>query len=268
VKGKAKEREKPHGHAFVRLRRKPEDTMTEQAWPSPSSSGDPQAWPTPSSGHPGAASPGAAAEPIERETPISREELRERRRRGFPQEPEVEYERSVIRIPFYLKRPEADEESHKVDVMAFDAFMRIIREAPTTNGIGYRQFEFYIDAWELTNSFSMGLGTDITFTLSDTVQPKSICIARQREADYPALIVYSAIYDVYLGQERIIEKQAGVAYASPVWEIPPRNVTVAFEKPFESEVMAFSAGTCEGMQSISREEFQRGVSMAQTTRSQ
>jgi len=114
----------------------------------------------------------------------------------------------------------------------------------------------------------MGLGADITFTLSDTVQPKSICIARQRETDYPALIVYSAIYDVYLGQERIIEKQAGVAYASPVWEIPPRNVTVAFEKPFESERMAFSAGTCEGMQSIAREEFEQGLSIARTTRGQ
>jgi len=236
--------------------------MTEQAWPSPSSSGGPQAWPTPISGR-----PATPPEPRDQETPISREELSERQN-GFPAEPEVEYERSVIRIPFYLKRQEGREEPHEVDVMAFDAFMRLIREAPTTNGIGYRQFEFYIDAWELTNTFSMGLGADITFTLSDTVQPKSICIARQRETDYPALIVYSAIYDVYLGQERIIEKQAGVAYASPVWEIPPRNVTVAFEKPFESERMAFSAGTCEGMQSIAREEFEQGLSIARTTRGQ
>jgi hypothetical protein len=162
----------------------------------------------------------------------------------------------VIRIPFYLKGAQPGE--RRVDVMTFDAYMRILREPPLRNGLGLRQFEFYIDAWELSNTYSRGLNNDVTFTLSDTVQPKSICFAHQREADYPAMIVYNAVYDVYVGRERIIEKQPGTAIATPVHEIPPRNVTVAFEKPFESDLFAFSAGTCEGMRSIDAAEFQRG----------
>ena len=193
--------------------------------------------------------------------PIKPEELRQRQK-GFPDEAEIEYERSVIRIPFYLKQKGDEKAERKIDVMAFDAYMRIIREQPIRNGIGLRQFEFYIDAWELTNTYSQGLNADITFTLSDTVQPKSVCVARQREADYPAMIIYNAIYDVYLGKERIIANQPGTAFATPVWEIPPRNVTVAFEKPFESDLFEFSAGCCEGMRSISREEFERGASEA------
>jgi hypothetical protein len=183
----------------------------------------------------------------------TREELRQRLEGppsgpyapGFPEKAEVEYERSVIRIPFYLKAQgqPVGGKRREVDVMAFDAYMRLLREAPFRNGLGLRQFEFYIDAWELTNTFSKGLNADITFTLSDTVQPKSVCVALQRESDFPAMIVYNAIYDIYLGKERIVEKQPGVAFAQPVWEIPPRNVTVAFEKPFESDLFRFSAGT-------------------------
>jgi hypothetical protein len=187
---------------------------------------------------------------------------------AFPEAAEIEFERSVIRIPFTLKGKARAQSGHEVDIMAFDAYMRLIREAPIRNGIGLRQFEFYIDAWELTNTYSSGLNANITFTLSDCPQPKSICIARQRESDYPAQIIYSAIYDVYLGKERIIEKQPGVAFATPVWEIPPRNVTVAFEKPFESDLFQFSAGTCEGMRSITASEFERGAAEARRIRGQ
>jgi hypothetical protein len=150
--------------------------------------------------------------------------------------------------------------------MNFDAYMRIVREEPIRSGLGVRQFEFYIDAWELTNTHSTGLDADVTFTLSDTVQPKSLCVALQRDADYPAMIVYNAIYDVYLGSEKIVENQPGTAFATPVWTVPPRNVTVAFEKPFDSDLFAFAAGACEGMRSIGSEEFERGLKQAQLTR--
>lgn len=186
----------------------------------------------------------------------------------FPPEGEIEYERSVIRIPFHLKGAARERNTRDLDVMAFDAYMRILREPPIRNGLGFRQFEFYIDAWELTNTYSKGLETDITFTLSDTVQPKSLCVALGRQSDYPAMIIYNAIYDVYMGAEKIIENQPGVAMATPVWEIPPRNVTVAFEKPFESDLFEFSAGTCEGMRTISRDEFEQGLAEARRSRGQ
>jgi hypothetical protein len=215
-------------------------------------------------------------------TSLSRQELRKRlpeqpqltaqqiraRRETFPERPEIEYERSVIRIPFYLKGAAAAEAGRQVDVMVFDAFMRLIREAPIRNGLGYRQFEFYIDAWELTNTYSAGLNANVTFTLSDTEQPKSLCVALQQESDYPALIIYNAIYDVYLGSERIVERQPGTATARPVREIPPRNVTVAFEKPFSSDLFEFAAGSCEGMRSITRAEFEMGAREAKRIRGQ
>lgn len=228
----------------------------------------PLPWPSPESGAGGGRGSPSRDDlraTLPEHTPLKEQDAE--RQDGFPTEAEIEFERSVIRIPFRLKGA-APRTERELDVMAFDAYMRILRDAPLRNGIGYRQFEFYIDAWELTNTYSKGLNADITFTLSDTVQPKSLCVARQRDADYPAMIVYNAIYDVYVGGERIIEKQPGTAFATPVWEIPPRNVTVAFEKPFESDLLAFSAGTCEGMRTISRDEFEQGVAAAQRVRGQ
>jgi hypothetical protein len=228
----------------------------------PVPSGEPPLWPAPQS-----ASRGQL-----RELSLSRDELRRTLRerplagderyarpKSFPTDGEIEYERSVIRIPFTLKGRE-ETERRRVDVMSFDAYMRILRLPAFRNGLGLRQFEFYIDAWELSNTFSQGLNTDITFTLNeDAVQPKSVCTAQQRDSDYPAMIVYNAIYDVYVGRERIITAQPGTAVATPVWSTPPRNVTVAFEKPFDSDNFAFSAGTCEGMRGITSEEFEIGA---------
>jgi hypothetical protein len=221
-----------------------------------------QAWPTPESALHGGRTPQTLAEM--RKSLKVRDPKSTDGREEFPEEAELEYERSVIRIPFYLKR--ASKKGRSVDVMNFDAYMRIIREAPIRSGLGVRQFEFYIDAWELTNTYSEGLNADVTFTLSDTIQPKSVCIALQRDADYPAMIVYNAIYDIYLGSERIVENQPGTAFASPVWQIPPRNVTVAFEKPFESDLFNFSAGCCEGMRSIDRKEFEAALKLAESIR--
>jgi hypothetical protein len=223
-------------------------------------SGDPPAWPAPES---------AFSEPRTQQTREElRRTLRERpvmpdeqraRPKGFPEDGEIEYERSVIRIPFQLQT-QSSTQRRRVDVMSFDAYMRILREPSFRNGLGLRQFEFYIDAWELSNTYSQGLNTDITFTLNeDAVQPKSVCTAQQRDGDYPAIIVYNAIYDVYVGRERIITAQPGTAVATPVWSIPPRNVTVAFEKPFKSDLFAFSAGTCEGMRGITAKEFEVGA---------
>lgn len=201
------------------------------------------------------------------ERPVPGPNEKQEKQENFPEEMEVEYERSVIRIPFYLKN-QRENQRRTVDVLVFDAYMRLLRERPIRNGIGVRQFEFYIDAWELTNTYSKGLNANITFTLSDTEQPKSLCVARERESDYPATIIYNAIYDVYLDHEKIIENQPGVAFATPVWEIPPRNVTVAFEKPFESDLFDFSAGSCEGMRPITSEEFNRGMTEARRIRGQ
>lgn len=199
---------------------------------------------------------------------------------GFPEQGDIEYEHSIITIPITLSG-----ETTPAEVLKLDAFMRLVRGKPVRNGLGYRQFEFYIDAWELYG-YSRVLDANITFRLADTVKPKSLGVALQKTSDYPAMIVYDAIYDVYLNDVKIISKQAGVAFATGVMEIPPRNITVAFQKPFsltearkdpalnaalenEFDILPpfeFDPGTCEDMTQITRAQFDAGVAMAASYR--
>jgi hypothetical protein len=204
--------------------------------------------------------------------------------KGFPEEGEVEYEHSIITIPITLEG-----ETQPAEVLKLDAFMRLIRERPVRNGLGYRQFEFTIDAWELYG-YSKVLNANITFKLADTVKPKSLGVSLQKNKDYPAMIVYNAIYDVYLNDVKIINQQPGVAFATGVMEIPPRNITVAFQKPFslkearrkdpklssalDKEGISigpppfFDPGTCEDMTQITGKQFEAGVAEAARYRTQ
>lgn len=207
---------------------------------------------------------------------------------GFPNYAEVEYEHSIITIPIYLA---GDKEP--AEVIKFDAFMRLVREKPVRNGLGYRQFEFTIDAWELYG-YSRALDANITFKLSATTKPKSLGVALQKKKDYPAMIVYNAIYDIYLNDVKIGENLAGVAFATGVMEIPPRNITVAFNKPFVLSLdpkrrqipnpsassttvelppcggtpeACMGPGTCEDMSSITAQQFEAGAAKAKSYRS-
>ena len=78
----------------------------------------------------------------------------------------------------------------------------------------------------------------------------------------------------------------GVAFAKDVYEVPPRNITVAFEKPFNTTASALGLpgdrcayyglppgctifwddGTCEDMESITREVFEAGIARGQAIR--
>ena len=127
-----------------------------------------------------------------------------------------------------------------------------------------------------------------------TCTPTS-CVALQKTSDYPALIVYNAIYDVYLDGRKIISKMPGVAMARGVMEIPPRNITVAFQKPFAISRQAMAvhkaggtisvekhhcdnlpidpndpycidSGNCEDMATITEEEFSAGLKEAKAIR--
>jgi hypothetical protein len=73
---------------------------------------------------------------------------------------------------------------------------------------------------------------------------------------------------VFINQEKIIDAQMGVAICTPIVGIPPRNVLVAFEKPFEDRKrgIAFNRGCCWGMRTISPEEFLSGVNEARGIR--
>jgi hypothetical protein len=199
--------------------------------------------------------------------------------RTFPDKAEIEYEHSIITIPLVLEG-----ETQPAEILKLDAFMRLVRGTPVRNGLGYRQIEFSIDAWELYG-YSKVLDAYFTFKLSDTVKPKSLVVSLQKDRDYPAMIVYDAIYDVYLNDVKIIDQQAGVAFATGVMEIPPRNITVAFYKPFSlsaarrkdakldaklGEVDSsfdLDAGTCEDMTQITPRQFNEGLRQALEFRS-
>jgi hypothetical protein len=173
--------------------------------------------------------------------------------------------------------------------------MKLEREKPVRNTIGYRQLEFTIREWELFG-YSESLGAHISFAASkDVVQPKSLAVSLQKESDFPALIVYNAIYDIYLDGRKIVAQRPGVAMARGVMEIPPRNITVAFQKPValgayidhgEEEGAAknhgdcnidpydyrcdpwIDPGTCEDMVTITPEEFNAGLQEARAIREQ
>ena len=208
----------------------------------------------------------------------------------FPKHAEMEFEHSIITIPIILHG-----ETEPAEVLKLDAYMKLDREVPVRNGLGYRQFEFIIDAWEL-HGYSKVLDAHITFKLSDTVKPKSLGVALQKNKDYPAMIVYNAIYDIYLDDVKVGENRAGVAFATGVMEIPPRNITVAFHKPFAfnrprsgnrpvsssrtsggtcttkpcqcEEDWCMGPGSCEDMESISAEAFEAGAAKAKSYRVQ
>jgi hypothetical protein len=82
-------------------------------------------------------------------------------------------------------------------------------------------------------------------------------------ADFPARITYAINYNIFLNKERFVEDQAGIAIAAGAEEIPPRDVTVAFDKPHIGQVLQhfleFGPGHCTGMHEISELEYRIGV---------
>lgn len=211
---------------------------------------------------------------------------------SFPDYAETEYEQSIITIPIYAGNREP------VEILKLTAFMRLERERPTRNGLGHRQLEFTIADWELYG-YSEFLEADVTFRLSDVpVQPKSLVVALTERSDYPPMIIYNAIYDIYIDQKLVAKNRPGVAFAKNVYEIPPRNISVAFSKPFSlpgdftlnaaaaervKKIAAntkaddgrkigiycpyfFCDGTCEDMSQITLQEYEQGVSISKAIR--
>lgn len=191
---------------------------------------------------------------------------------SFPVGRQVEFEGSTISIPITVQLRNGWISTEWVD---FQAFMRLELDRRMVNQLGRTQFEFNIAVWELHGrsellSEKMGEDAYITFSLTPPPQkqPRSICFANQDGADFPATIIYSACYDVFVNKEKIIDAQMGVAICTPVVEIPPRNVLVAFEKPFEDRErgIAFRSGCCWGMHWISLLDFLAGVNRARELR--
>ena len=194
----------------------------------------------------------------------------------YPVGSTIELEGSTITIPIRASLPNGWISTEEVD---FKAFMRLELDRRVRNQLGRTQFEFNIVVWELygrsqllSEKFSKESGEDVNITFSlappPQKQPRSICFANQDGSDFPATIIYSACYDVYMNKQKIIDAQMGVAICTPIVGIPPRQVLVAFEKPFEDRKrgIAFDRGVCWGMRTITPEEFLEGTNRARDIR--
>lgn len=190
----------------------------------------------------------------------------------FPVGADTEFEGSTISIPIVASLRNGWISTEQVD---FKAFMRLELDRRVRNQLGRTQFEFNIAVWELYGvsellSEKFGEEVNITFSLTSPPQkqPRSICFAHQDDADFPATIIYSACYDVFANADKIVDAQMGVAICTPIVGIPPRNVLVAFEKPFEDRErgIAFDRGCCWGMRTITPEDFLEGVNRARRIR--
>lgn len=184
----------------------------------------------------------------------------------------VEFEGSTITIPIQAQLKNGWISVEEVDLQAF---MRLELDRRVKNQLGRTQFEFNIVVWELFGrsallSEKFGTDTYITFSLTPPPQkqPRSICFANQEGPDFPATIIYSACYDVFANKDKLIDAQMGVAICTPIVSIPPRDVLVAFEKPFEDRQrgIAFRRGCCWGMRTITGDDFLKGANRARELR--
>jgi hypothetical protein len=169
---------------------------------------------------------------------------------SFPDFEETEYEGSVLRMPVY-------QDGKLVETLALRALLKVDRYVPTTV-LGHRQFEFLIREWEVIGK-SKAFGGWLSYNLSDTPQPKSVCRAVNADSDYPALIVYCALYDLYLNSKRVYANVPGLGIGKDVTEIPPRGIPVGFQKPFASGGLVVEAGMCTEMFSLGIDEYNAEV---------
>ncbi|GAA1767368.1 hypothetical protein [Luedemannella helvata] len=168
---------------------------------------------------------------------------------AFPPEPELEHERSELSLPLVV-------DGEVKEVIRMESLLKMQRSAPVLNAAGVRQFEFIIVEWEVAG-FCETLGDWVQITLSPNIpQPKSVCVSQQHGSDYPAIIVYNAIMDVYLGKRLVDPQYVGLAVGADVMQIPPRN-HVHFQKAFNlGEGLDIMSASCATMASMPPEEWE------------
>jgi hypothetical protein len=126
----------------------------------------------------------------------------------------------------------------------------------------------------MSSALSAANADKITGYIQVVSPARSICTALQGpdlgrpidSADFPANIHYSINFNVFVNEHRMIQDAAGVAHAYGIHRIPPRDVTVAFDKTHAGIVLErnlkLGKGHCTGMHTITREEFREGRNFA------
>jgi len=168
----------------------------------------------------------------------------------FPENEEIEYERSSLSLP-------VGKDGEILETVQLDAFLKLHRFKPQT-ALGIRHFEFQILRWEVLGKSEV-FGGQIGFSLSDVPQPRSVCIANDSSSDFPATIIYNAIYDVYLNGCCVMQNLPGLGIGRGVMEIPPRDIPVTFQKPFHLTEWTIINGACNAMISMPEEDWEEAV---------
>ncbi|MFD6076307.1 hypothetical protein ACFWG5_12085 [Streptomyces hydrogenans] len=181
--------------------------------------------------------------------------------REFPAVAEREYVEAQLSIPMAV-------DGEIKEILKLTSLISFDRDEPITNSAGYRQFQFVISEWEV-GGFSELLNEWVTFTLSDCVQPQSVMMASTTEADFPASVIYSSIFDVYVGKRRVAEMVSGLGIGNDVTTVPPTN-TVNWQKTFTLgggvETMP-GACTCMSASSTPSAEFTERMAQFRAVRS-
>lgn len=143
--------------------------------------------------------------------------------RSFPAAAEREYVEAELSIPLAV-------DGEVKEILKLTSLITFDRDEPITNASGYRQLQFQIAEWEV-GGYSDLLGEWVTFTLADTVQPQSLVLASTLESDFPASVVYSSIFDVYVGKRLVAEKVSGLGIGNDLESLPPTK-SVHWQKTF------------------------------------
>lgn len=178
---------------------------------------------------------------------------------GFHEKEYTMYGKAVVTFSVF------DAEGKELEKLDLTSLIAVRLGVPYTNRDGLRQFDFWIEEWEVFGP-SKVLEANFIITASEGVeQPKSVCTANEKGADFPADVVFNSIYDVYLDAKPVLQKVRGRGVSKRATMIPPDTPTI-IEHPFEIEGHPISKGACESAERITAEEFKEMVAKARALR--
>jgi hypothetical protein len=158
-----------------------------------------------------------------------------------------------------------NEDGKPQEELNLTSLMKIRMEVPFTNREGLRQFNFWIEEWEVFGP-SETFGGNFIITLSERVeQPKGYCVALEKGTDFPADVFFNAIYDIYLDDKPVIREYKGKGVSRRATMIPPETPTI-IEHDFEIDGWPFTKGACKRAAVISAEQFEELVAQARALR--
>jgi hypothetical protein len=158
-----------------------------------------------------------------------------------------------------------DEEGKPQERLELVSYIKVRMGVPFTNREGLRQFDFWIEEWEVFGPSKTLEGHFIITVSKGVEQPRSFCVATQKDSDFPADVVFNAIYDVYLDDKPVLLKHRGRGVSERATRIPPETPTI-IEHPFEVEGRPITKGACASTEEISAGEFEEAVAKARALR--